>query len=282
MQHHEGNFEGFDQTKLYYQAWKNEIEDKGTVIISHGFGEHSGRHSNLAVQLVTAGFSVYALDHRGHGNSGGKQNYVKRFTDYLSDLELFTKLVREKEPTGSYHLYGHSMGSIIANNYLGLYQDQKYFRSSVLTGTGSAPGPAIGKGVQVVSKIIGKILPSLSVASGLDPEFISHDPDVVKAYIDDPLVHYKKITARLASELLAYTKNMNKAAQNVKVPTMIAVGSEDEAFHPKSWPILLENLGTDDKELKVYENMRHEICNEVEKEKPIQDIVSWILTHNSS
>ncbi len=278
MKHKEGNFQGLKNTSIYYQNWASD-ESKAVVIIVHGFGEHSGRYGNVVDLLVPAGYSVWALDHRGHGKSEGKRNHVGRFTDYMEDLRLFEEIVRAENADLPTHIIGHSMGSIIVNNYMAKYADQTKFRSMVLSGTGAAPGPEISGGTILLSKIFSFILPKISIPSNLDPNFISHDQAVIDAYINDPLVLYDKITPRLGAELFKYLLMMKDAATMVDIPVLMQIGSEDASFHQDSWKPLFDSFKSTNKIFNIYDGYRHEVYNEVEK-KPLTDLKEW-LDNNS-
>ena len=91
MKHQEGSFQGIYDTEIYYQSWTPE-NVKGVVLLTHGFGEHSGRYQNVVDILVPEGYAVWGIDHRGHGKSGGKRNTVKKFTDFLEDVKKLRKL----------------------------------------------------------------------------------------------------------------------------------------------------------------------------------------------
>ena len=119
----------------------------------------------------------------------------------------------------------------------------------------------------------------LSIPSGLDPNFISYDKQVVEAYINDPLVE-NKLTSRLASEMFVSLPGMIPAATKLKIPTMMQLGSEDEAFHPDSWVALFDAIAIEDKVFKKYDGFRHETYNEVKKELPLGDLKDWLNKHN--
>ncbi len=277
MENRESQFDGINDTKIYYQTWTPE-SPKGLVIIIHGYGEHSGRYMNVVNTLVPEDYTVWALDHRGHGKSGGKRCHVNRFTDFIEDAAIFEAIARETHPELPVHIIGHSMGSIIANHYVSSRAEQNY-RSLTLSGTGAATGPAISGVTKAISKILSAILPGLSIPSGLDPAFISFDEAVVEAYINDPLVE-NKITTRLANELMSYLPMMIPAVSKLQTPTMMQIGSEDESFHPDSWQALYEAIGLEDKLFKLYEGYRHEVYNEIKKEVPLNDLKEWINGHN--
>jgi len=277
MKNIESEFNGFNDTKIFYQSWTPD-SPKGLVIVIHGYGEHSGRYMNVVNTLVPEGYTVWALDHRGHGRSGGKRCHVNRFTDFLEDVAIFEEIARKAHPDLPVHVVGHSMGSLIANHYVSSREKQDY-RSLTLSGTGAASGPAISGAVKVVSKILSSILPGLSIPSGLDPNFTSSDKAYVETYINDPLVE-NKITARLGNEMMSCLPKMIPAAARLGIPTMMQVGSEDEAFHPDSWDALFNAIGVEDKQFKKYEGFLHEVYNEVKKEIPLGDLKDWINGHN--
>ncbi len=277
VKNQENYFDGINGTKIYYQTWTPE-EPKGLVIVIHGYGEHSGRYLNVVDTLVPEGYTLWALDHRGHGKSEGLRCHVNRFTDFLEDVEIFEKIARGAHPKLPVHVVGHSMGSLIANHYVASRQTQNY-KSLTLSGTGAAPGPAINAVLMFVSKILSAIAPKLSLASGLDPNFISYDEKVVEAYVNDPLVE-NKLTARLGNEMMACLPKMILAAAKLQIPTMMQIGSEDEAFHPDSWDGLFKAIAVEDKAFKKYDGYRHEVYNEVKKEVPLGDLKEWLNKHN--
>jgi alpha-beta hydrolase superfamily lysophospholipase len=273
MQHQENYFEGINKARLYFQIW-TPVYPKGLVIIIHGYGEHSGRYQNVVDKMVPDGYTLWALDHRGHGKSEGRRCYVNRFTDFLQDVECFEKIARDTHPELPVHIIGHSMGSLIANHYVASRQIQDY-RSLTLSGTGAAPGPAIPGAVILLARLLSAIAPKLSLPSGVDPNFISHDQQVVDAYIRDPLVE-NKVTARLACEMMRVLPGMITAAQMLQIPTMMQIGDEDESFHPDSWDRLFEAVATQDKVFKKYEGCRHEVYNEIKKDLPLADLRDWL------
>ncbi|MFH2128990.1 MAG: lysophospholipase [bacterium] len=277
MKNQESTFEGINQTTIFYQTWTPD-DPKGLVMIIHGYGEHSGRYMNVVNTLVPEGYTIWALDHRGHGKSAGRRCHVNRFSDYMEDVAIFEKIARDTHPELPVHIIGHSMGSLIANHYVASRTKQNY-RSLTLSGTGAATGPAIKGATKLISSLLSVVFPTLSIPSGLDPNFISYDKKVVEAYINDPLVE-NKITTRLGHELMASLPGMIPAAARLKTPTMMQIGSEDESFHPDSWDTLFEAIAVEDKVFRKYEGCRHEVYNEIKKELPLNDLKDWINRHN--
>ncbi len=276
--HQTGNFESKDGTKLFYQAWIPE-NPKGTIIVVHGILEHSDRYQNVVNTLVPEGYAVWAFDHRGHGRSEGKRAYINRFEDFLMDLEEFERIVKNAHPDLGIHLLGHSMGSLIVAHYVASLETQEKIKSLVLSGTGAAPGPDITWFIKNVSKLLSVILPRIHLPAGTDPNFISNDPEVVKAYVEDPMIEMK-VTPRIAAEVMKASTEIMKIAPNITIPTLMQIGSEDRAFHPKTWEPLFNAIGSSDKEFKLYEGFKHEVYNELKKEIALEDLKNWINGHN--
>ena len=119
FQHIEGEFEINDDLKLYEQVWLppggangDSIQAKATIVIVHGFGEHSGRYRPLALQLINNGFAVYAYDQRGHGKSGGIRAYIDSWDEYISDFERAIARVYESAGDMPIFILGHIIFSV--------------------------------------------------------------------------------------------------------------------------------------------------------------------------
>jgi alpha-beta hydrolase superfamily lysophospholipase len=168
------------------------------------------------------------------------------------------------------------MGSLIAINYA--EQDSGDLKGLVLSGTGSLPGTDIPRILITLTRVLSGILPSIHVKSPLPPEFISRDPEVVKAYVDDPLV-YNVITPRLAHEMNRYVVIGAEHASTIKVPVLIQLGSKDTAFSGQKE--LFEKIGASDKTLKRYEGLKHEVYNELAADRAVvlADLRTWLDAH---
>ena len=188
-----------DGLALYWKAWLPDNTPRAIVHVIHGYAEHIGRYQNVVNELVPNGYAIFGNDYRGHGKSGGKRGHVNRFQEFIEDERLFPlNVIRPTFPNVSCFMLGHSMGSIIAINYAEQYPDD--LKGLVLSGTGSSPGKGISRAIMIITKFLSRILPDIHVKSPLPPEFISRDPEVVRAYVKDPLV-FNVITPRLAEQM---------------------------------------------------------------------------------
>lgn len=130
-----GYVNGEGNAKIYYEKYivKN---DKGSIVISHGFSESLEKYKELIYYFVNSGFSVYGIDHRGHGRSGSLSNThatqvnIDRFDYYINDLKKFLDEVVVPETKGDLILFGHSMGGCISALFLERYPE--YFKKAIL------------------------------------------------------------------------------------------------------------------------------------------------------
>ena len=68
---------------------------RGAVALVHGLGEHSGRYERLAGRFTDAGFAVWAIDLRGHGQSPGARGDT-RFAPALEDIDALRRALRRE------------------------------------------------------------------------------------------------------------------------------------------------------------------------------------------
>lgn len=277
MKHEEGEFIGEKELKIYYQAWFPDEKPKAIIQIVHGFAEHSDRYENIVNKLVPLGYAIYADDHRGHGKSEGVINYVDNFDQYVKDEKKLYDIVKENHSNSKYFMLGHSMGSGIAIYFTEKYED--LLDGLILSGTGSAAGGEVSWFLKFISKIFSKLAPKMTIDPKLDPESLSHDPNVVQAYKQDPLVHHKEVTTRLGYEMIKKFGKVEDVVEKFNLPLLVQCGSEDEAMHG------IEKLKThfkmDDKTVKIYGGLYHEVYNEIkeEREKVLDDLANWLDNH---
>lgn len=277
MVSNEGKLLSGDGFNLFWKAWIPDAKPKAVIHIIHGYAEHVDRYKNVVDELVPDSYLVIAKDHRGHGRSDGKRGHVKSFEQYIEDERTFYKEIIERDYNGiPYFVLGHSMGSIIALNYADRYQDD--INGMILSGTGSKPGKAIGKAIVLLSKIGSRLFPGVHVKSVLPPEFISRDPDTVKAYVDDPLT-YDVITPRLAEQMYTYLDLGFSKAGNISIPVLIQCGSADTSFSGQEE--LYNAMASNDKTIKIYEGLKHEVYNELEEDRKLvlKDLHNWLNEH---
>jgi alpha-beta hydrolase superfamily lysophospholipase len=273
MKHLEGNFQNAQGANLYYQAWMPEGEVKAILLIAHGLAEHSGRYLNLVNHLAPLGYALYGVDHLGHGKSEGQRVYLNRFDDYVVPLKTLLSLAQKAHPAKPVFLLGHSMGGLIAGTYL--LEHQSDLAGAILSAPAAKISDSISPATIFIAKLLSNLAPRLGVAA-LDANAISKDPQVVQAYLNDPLVYSGKVTARLGAEMFAAIDRLQAQATTIRLPLLLVQGSADTLVDPAGTKLLYQKASSTDKTLKMYEGLYHEVMNEPERAQVLQDIQTWL------
>ncbi|MBE3067588.1 MAG: alpha/beta hydrolase, partial [Chloroflexi bacterium] len=249
---------------------------KAVLLIVHGLGEHSGRYMNVVNHFVPLGYAVYGLDHIGHGKSDGGREVVERFEDYTDNLTIYYNMVKVWQPDKPIILLGHSLGGLIVAYYL--LDHQAGFKGAII----SAPMVRIPANITPMTITMGKILSSIAPKAGilrLDATGLSHDPEVVKAYVNDPLVFHGKTPARLAAEMLKAMLRVTAEAEKITLPFIAMQGSADRLVNPGDAQLLYDKASSKDKSIKIYQGLYHEVFNEPERAVVLKDVETWLKAH---
>ncbi len=272
----DGHITGVGGLRLFYQAWLPEGVPKATVVLCHGYAEHGARYAHLADYLTARGFALWALDHRGHGRSEGLRTYVERFDAYVEDMRTFIDHI--DHAGAKTFLYAHSMGSLIALEFA--IRHQEMIDGLILTGTGIAAGEGVSPLLVAVSKLMSVILPKLPVLA-LDSAALSHDPAVQTAYDSDPLVYRGKMRARLGAEMLRMSEAIKARLSTITKPILIMHGTADSLTPCSGARMAYDGIGAEDKTLKLWEGMYHEVHNEPAVQDEMFALVAdWLDAHS--
>lgn len=258
-----------DGLALLYRAWEVD-EPRGVVQIVHGLGEHGGRYAPFAELLTGRGLSCYAADLRGHGVSGGRRGHVARFAEYLDDVERLAAELPTGVPT---FLFGHSLGGLIAlrtverrgaDGFAGL------ILSAPSLGLAGPARPWRDRAAAVLSRVA----PTLDQPNGIDPDDLSHDPDAVAAYRNDPLVH-DRITPRLFDEMRRAMRTAAEEAHRVSVPVLLVAPGQDRIVATPTALAVAERFAGE-VTVRAYPELYHEALNEAQGAAVADDIAGWI------
>lgn len=271
----ETTFTTVDHFEIFEQTWSRQ-DPKGVIVITHGIAEHSSRYAHVAQTLVEAGYEVIGFDLRGHGKSSGKRNYVNTFRDYLVDLQTVIDRAECNYPALPLFLFGHSMGGEIVSLYL--IEGKTTARGALLSAPSVKVSEDLSPFIQKISGLLSVLLPKLPAVK-LSSTHISKDPAVVKSYDEDPLNYRKGILARTGSEVLVTTKTIMENAHKIDLPVLIMHGGEDKLADVSGSEMLYESIHSEDKALKIYAGLYHEIFNEPEQDMVKQDMIDWLNTH---
>ncbi len=223
-----------DGLQLHLQHWPAPGDSARSVLIVHGLGEHIGRHAHVAAQLNAWGWQVFGYDQRGHGRSEGPRGGLSADDDLLHDLAMVIDAVRAVQP-GPLVLLGHSMGGLVAARFVAGKTGEsgaawvRPVDALVLSSPALDPGMSIPQKLLLAS--LGRLAPNLAVGNGLKPEWISHDAQVVRNYVADPLVH-DRVTPRLARFIVDGGAAVAERAADWHVPTLLLYAGSDRCVSP--------------------------------------------------
>ncbi len=271
-EHFECHLHTIDGLELFTQGWKTETEPKGVICLVHGLGEHSSRYAHLADVLVKAGYPLLTFDLRGHGRSGGKRGHIPSYQIFLDDVKLLLGEAKKRYPHAPKFLYGHSMGGGLVLNYA-------LRRQTPLAGV-IATGPALRLGfeppaIQVaLAKLMDSIWPAFTQPSDLDTKALSRDPEVVRRYEEDPLVH-DRVSARSFSGFYQAGLWALEHAEEFSVPLLLMHGSEDRLTSPGASQTFADRVGQGCT-FKRWEGLYHEIHNEPEQQQVFDFLLRWL------
>ena len=269
----ERSFDGVDGVRILYDVWTPDATPRAVVILSHGFGEHARRYDHVAERFGRDGLLTYALDHRGHGRSGGKRVLAKDISEFTGDFDTLVGIATHEHPGVPRIVLGHSMGGGIVFAY-GVEHPDNY-DLMVLSGPAVAAQTAVSPLLAWLAKTIGAIASGLPLQQ-LDAGAVSRDPAVVDAYNTDPLVYHGKVPGGIARVLLLVGETMPQRAASLAAPLLVVHGSDDRLIPVEGSRQLVAAVGSSDVELKVYPGLYHEVFNEPEQDQVLDDVVSWI------
>ena len=265
-----------DGFRLALRVWTQRSAVRGTVVIAHGLGEHSGRYQQLAKDLGDAGWEVHAADYRGHGRSGGTRGTIPRPESIRDDI-LESLAFARATSASPVVLLGHSMGGAMAA--WAIAHDRGAADALVLS------SPALRTDLSIVQKLLmhtmRRLQPDMVVGNGLDAKYISHDPAVVAAYRNDPLVH-DRVSPRLAHAIVTAGDAVRAAASGWTTPTIILYSGDDRLVNSRGSAEFAVAAPASIVTLRRYDRMYHEIFNEPQREEPVHALLEWLTLRVSA
>jgi alpha-beta hydrolase superfamily lysophospholipase len=279
MRTFEVQWEANDGTSFFGQAWEpDERKPKAFIALIHGLGDHTSRFLHVGKAMTEAGYAMAGFDLRGHGRSGGARGHAASLDAYLQDIHRFFQLMDRRYPNIPRFLYGHSFGGLLSLAYAIQY-------GAVLKGV-LVTGPALRSPLQeqrakiAMVRLLGSLLPAITVQSGLDATTISRDPEIVAAYKNDPLVHDKASLGFGRAGLTAIDLCFARAKE-FPAPLLIIHGKEDKITYfsgSEDFARLVRESGGD-VTLKLWDGLYHEVHNDPEKAEVFQLMIEWLDRH---
>lgn len=266
---------------IVYDVHPAEGTPRGVVQLLHGVGEHAGRYGALIGALTTAGFTVYADDHRGHGRTGIRQHGGPAGLGRLGKGGLraaedavwqLSGIIREENADLPLVLLGHSWGSFLAQM---LVNDHPEAWDAVILSGSALRMPGSLNAAPLNARWAGPD------ATGF--EWLSRDPAVWQEFADDPLttdVPLLKLFGPVEAAKLYGRPAKALAANGHDIPLLLLVGRDDSVGGPRSVHKLAEEYrtrsGFTDVTTLVYPDARHEIFKELQQGEVRADVLAWL------
>ena len=266
-------WKSFDGLTMFAQGWVPDGEPKAVVALHHGHGEHIGRYAHVGAVFAAAGYALLGYDLRGHGKSGGARGSSPSVDAYFKDMEGFLGEVKVRYPSTPRFGYGHSLGGLFLLAHC-LYQPID-LKGMIIS------SPALETAVQqqklklLLVQTLGSLAPTLTLPTDLVPAHISRDPQVVTAYINDPLVH-NKISAGLGRASLDAIAIAYQGAAKLSLPVLLVYCSDDKIAFPSGSEKFASLAPKSMLTVKRYEGLYHEPHNELEKAQVLGDYIQWL------
>ena len=282
--------------------WETEKEPVGVLQIVHGMAEYIDRYDNFAKYMTEHGFNVIGHDHLGHGYSVSDERDYGFFAEengdkiIIEDMHSVTQYAKEKWEELPNFILGHSMGSFCLRQYLTKYSNDVF--GAIIMGTGWIPSAAalLGKTIATNtckskgSHTVNPLLIKLTLEPYNKPfapartncDWLSKDEKQVDLYVNDKLCGFD-FTAGAYKDFFTVLEKIAKNRQLIgmrkSLPILITSGSVDPVGGKKACEKLnaqYKRCGIDDVTLKLWENDRHEILNELDKSDVYDYICTWL------
>lgn len=287
-----------DDLNLSVSIIEPKGEAKGIVQISHGMAEHKERYYDFMKYLSENGYICVIHDHRGHGASVKDKKdlgyfYSENIDFIVDDLYKITKYIKNKYPNLKVTLFSHSMGTLVARNYLKKYDDE--INKIILC------GPPTKNSLSTVGIIIAEILNlfykkntpnkilnnmtfgNYNKKEKLENGWISENIENVKNYNEDKLCGYIFTTNGFINLYKLMKKAFDKKdwkLKNKELKSYVIAGENDPVIQNKikfeKLVKFLKEIGYRNVKAKLYKNMKHEILNEKDNKKVYEDILNFI------
>ena len=278
MKTFESRWRDQDRTEFFIQGWEPDYKPKALVALVHGLGDHTSRYAHVGKAMSEAGYALVGFDLRGHGKSGGPRGHASSLDAYMQDIRRFFQLITTRYPDVPQFLYGHSLGGLLSLAYAIRYG--KGLRGVIATGPALRSALQEQKAKVALVRLLGSLLPSVTLQNGLDPTTLSRDSQVVEAYKNDPLVHYSTSLGFGKAALSAIDLCFQRAKE-FPVPLLIVHGKADKLNYPsgsEEFAKLVRAAGGD-VTLRLWDSLYHEVHNEPEKAEVFKFMIEWLDKH---
>lgn len=245
---------------------------KAVMVITHGFGEHSGRYHPMAETLAAQGIAVISLDLEGHGKLTPKKGVVRSYDIFHADVSLLLDEARARFKDLPVFLYGHSMGGGLVLNY-GLTKAPDvagYLVSAPLI----IPADPVPGALRAIVKLLRPLLPNMTIKNTVPGEYVSSIPEEQTRYENDPYNH-GRLGLGLAADIIDGGEWVGDNAERWEAPLLLMHAKADKLTQfaaTETFAAKAKNCT-----FMAMEYCEHEMHNDVVKDDIINAMAEFIL-----
>jgi len=239
----------------------------------HGAGDHSARYERFVTPLVSSGFACYAYDMRGYGRSGGRRGHINAWSEYREDLRIFLNLVRSHLPGTPVFLFGFSLGSMVALDFV--LREPRGLQGVILSGTPIEPAGIASRAKILLARVMSRLAPTFTIELVAAYDSVTRDPAIIEGLHSDPL-HHNKVTARWGTESMATADWIRARAAELALPVLFIHGGSDPLNLPGGVQRYYEQVTYADKAIHIYPESRHETHGDLDYARVIGDLRAWM------
>ena len=274
MKRSEGFFEGYQDTKLFFQVWEPHGESKGLLVITHGHGEHSDSYHRLVRALEDLNLTILGWDLRGHGKSDGQRGYAANFSDYTRDFEVLVNKVVPSRKQKHIFYFAHSFGALIQLKSLaGIPEGPK--ATQILSSPFLQASLEVPAYKEIAAQIFRNFIPQVTLGTGIRNGDLSRDPIILEEYDQDSLRHDKMSSGAYLGAQEA--QKIVLASPDVWKGRMLFLLAENDPVVKTSTTLhFVETLKTE-KTCWVFEDRKHELINDLGRDEIFDKIRQFLL-----
>ncbi len=260
-----------DGTQLVYDAFEPPYP-KAAVLILHSWSDHVERWQELGLRLQEAGFAAYLLDQRGHGRSGGRRGHLTRFSQLLGDLKAFRRAVRQRCDRPQV-LVGIAFGGLVALRYLET-QPGDPIAAAVICCPWLGLASRLPAWKLLATRILGDLWPTVSIPVRIDPDHLSRDPAVNRAFAEDPAVA-GVLTPGAWREIRWAQRAVVADGHRIETPVQFLLAGEDRVVDTHLARAFADGL-KGSVQIRWYPEMYHEILHDPQRAQALEDVLAFL------
>lgn len=257
--------------KVFYREW-NCVSPRAVIILVHGMGGYSGRFFEMGPYLAKAGFQIFAIELKGHGESPSIKGHVSNFKLYTVDLKALIGFARSQNPGKKIFIFGESMGGLITLDFVIHYQ--RMVNGIILMSPGLSD-LFIPLKTKLAVFLNLPFRPMKYFDANFRSDIFTRDKVVAKRIENDPL-EQRKFTAKFFFAIFKSVIYVSMMPWKIMLPVLMILAGQDKMVSAQINRKYFKKLRSRDKDLRYYPEMYHALYVDKDREKVFKDIIDWI------